>query len=160
MTDWTISKSGGICCRCEKQFEEHEQFFAALSVCADGFKRLDVCADCWEKDRPLAFYFWKTKHSSEEDNRNKFIDDDMLFDLFEGLEESTEPDKLNFRFVLMLVLMRKRMLRYNNTIREDGKDLWLLKVTGQKREVRVVDPHISEEEIDKLTENIGLVLLD
>jgi hypothetical protein len=56
--------------------------------------------------------------------------------------------------------MRKRMLRYNNTIREDGKDLWLLKVTGQKREVRVVDPHISEEEIDKLTENIGLVLLD
>lgn len=159
MADWSISKTSGQCSKCNKEIEDGEQFFAALTVCDDGFERIDTCAECWEADKPEVFYFWKTKRlTADEQNKPVFIDDDMLLDFFDSLEDAKEQEKINFRFVLMLIMMRKRLLRYNTTDNLDGQELWKLKVTGQKREVCVVNPHLSEDEIEKLSDNIGQIM--
>ena len=94
----------------------------------------------------------------EKKNKNIFVDDDMLMTFFERLAEETDPEKVSFRFVLMLVLMRKRILKYKSSTVEDGTEKWLLRVTGQDREVQVADPKLTEEKIDQLTAQIGTIL--
>jgi hypothetical protein len=42
--------------------------------------------------------------------------------LFERLGEATEATKLNFRFVLGLILMRKRRIVYETSRVEEGKE--------------------------------------
>ena len=67
-------------------------------------------------------------------------------------------EKVNFRFVLAMILMRKRRLKYNATINEDGKEVWHLRVVGEGVFADVVNPHLDEEQIDQLSSQIGQIL--
>ncbi len=54
--------------------------------------------------------------------------------------------------------MRKRLLKYLSSQIVDESDVWSLKVTGQKRVAQVVNPSLTEEQIDELTDNLGQIL--
>jgi hypothetical protein len=158
MADWEITKPTGQCSGSGQPIEEGEEYFAALVETDQGFERKDYSFSYWQENNPDVFYFWKTKLSDPNKKKKIFIDDEMLMAFFDRLEDRKEPDKINFRFVLTLILMRKRLLRYDSSRFEDDKDIWTLKVTGQKKTVEVVDPHLNEDEIDSLTENIGQIM--
>ena len=59
---------------------------------------------------------------------------------------------------LMLVLMRKRRLKYDCTKIENSREIWHLKVAGEKRFVDVSNPHLDEEKIEQLSSQIGQIL--
>jgi len=63
-----------------------------------------------------------------------------------------------FRFVLALILMRKRRLKYEGTKMQGDQEIWQLKVTGEKRVVDVLNPQLGEEQIEQLSGQIGEVL--
>jgi hypothetical protein len=82
----------------------------------------------------------------------------MLMAFFERLENETEQEKINFRFVLALILMRKRFFKYDETKIEDGNEIWRLRVVGDKSFVEVVNPHLDEEQIEQLSSQLGEIL--
>ena len=158
MADWEITKPTGQCSGSGRIIDEGEEYFAALVETDEGFERKDYCLSYWQENDPDVFYFWKTKLTDPNKKKKVFVDDEMLMTFFERLENQPEPGKINFRFVLTLILMRKRLLRYESSRIEEEKDIWTLKVTGQKKTVEVIDPHLTEDEIDSLTENIGQIM--
>ena len=88
-----------------------------------------------------------------------FIDDEMLMAFFERLENETEQEKINFRFVLALILMRKRRLKYDSSKTEDCTETWRLRIVGaDKQFVDVVNPNLDQEQIEQLTSQIGEIL--
>ena len=82
----------------------------------------------------------------------------MLVSFFDRLAEETEAEKINFRFVLMLILMRKRKLKYESSRTEEGREVWTLRVTGEDRTVQVVNPHLAEDQIEQLSSQMGQIL--
>ena len=93
-----------------------------------------------------------------EQKKHLFVDDDMLMAFFERLEQESEQEKINFRFVIMLVLMRKRKLKYDSTVSRDVAEIWKLRVVGSDQFVEVVNPHLDEEQIQQLSSQIGEIL--
>ena len=160
MADWEIQKTLGRCWETDTVFEPGTEYYAALVDTDEGLQRRDYSIEYWQEHKPEVFCFWKTKMVAEEDKKKKtlFVDDDMLMTFFERLAGETDPEKINFRFVLMLVLMRKRILKYKSSTVEDGRERWLLRVTGQDREVEVLDPKLTEDKIEQLTAQIGVIL--
>ena len=88
----------------------------------------------------------------------RFIDDEMLMAFFERLGTETEQEKINFRFVLALILMRKRCMKYDATRIEDGNEIWRLRIVGDKEIVEVINPHLDDEQIEQLSSQIGEIL--
>ena len=82
----------------------------------------------------------------------------MLMVFFERLAQETEQEKINFRFVLTLVLMRKRKLKYESSKTQDGKEVWRLRIAGSKDVVEVVNPHLGEDQIEQLSGQVGQIL--
>jgi hypothetical protein len=82
----------------------------------------------------------------------------MLMAFFDRLAAETEQEKINFRFVLMLILMRKRKLKYDSSRTEEGRDIWQLRVVGEDRTEEVVNPNLSEDQIGQLSEQMGQIL--
>ncbi len=158
MEQWEINKPLGQCYGSGRKIEYGEEYFGALVETADGLQRQDFCADYWESQKPDVFCHWKTRLPDPGQKKQLFIDDQMLMAFFERLEKETDQEKINFRFVLALVLMRKRMLKYDEARTEDDKEIWLLKVTGGKDVVQVVNPHLNEEQIEQLSSQIGEIL--
>lgn len=158
MADWTIHKPLGECSGTGRQIEPGEEYFGALVEGEQGLERRDYGVEYWEKEKPEVFCFWKTKLADPDEKKELFVSDEMLMAFFERLASETDQEKLNFRFVLALVLMRKRRLKYDATKMDDGKEIWSLRVVGQKEPVEVANPHLDDEQIELLTSQIGQIL--
>ena len=158
MNEWEVDKPFGRCYGTGRKIEYGEEYFGALVQTDEGLQRRDFCADYWESQKPEVFCYWKTRLPQPGQKRQLFVDDQMLMAFFERLEKETEQEKIDFRFVLALILMRKRILKYDATRVEDDKEIWRLRIVGEKQTAEVVNPHLDEEQIEQLSSQIGEIL--
>ncbi len=160
MSDWDIKKPLGQCSGSGKEIEHGTEYFGALVVAEEGLQRRDFCAEYWESEKPDVFCHWKTRLPEPGQKKQLFVDDQMLMAFFERLAAETDPENISFRFVLTLILMRKRLLKYEESRTEDGKEIWRLRIPGDKSagSVEVVNPHLDEKQIEQLSSQIGEIL--
>jgi len=158
MDEWEIDKPLGQCSGSGKKIEYGEEYFAALVETDQGLARRDFCADYWQEQKPDVFCYWKTKLPRPDQKKHIFVDDEMLMAFFERLEQEREQEKINFRFVLALILMRKRRLKYDSSEMQDNKEIWRLRVVGDKQTVEVINPHLDEEQIKQLSSQLSEIL--
>jgi len=161
MGDWEINKPLGQCYGSGRKIEHGEEYFGALVETGEGLQRRDFCAEYFESENPQVFCYWKTKLPEPGQKKQLFVDDQMLMTFFERLANETDQEKVNFRFVLTLILMRKRLLKYDESRIEEGKEIWRLRIPGDKsagNTVEVVNPHLDEEQIEQLSSQIGEIL--
>jgi len=159
MDEWEIEKPLGQCWGTGKKIEYGKEYFAALVETNQGLQRRDFCAEYWQEQKPEVFCYWKTKLPHPDQKKQIFVDDEMLMAFFERLAEESEQEKINFRFVLALILMRKRRLKYDSSKIEDGKEIWHLRIVGSDREfIEVINPNLDEEQIEQLSSQLSQIL--
>jgi len=161
MGEWEVDKPLGQCYGTGRTIEPGEEYFGALIEIEEGLQRRDYCGIYWESEKPNVFCYWKSKLPHPDEKKQIFVDDNMLMAFFERLENETEQEKVNFRFVLALILMRKRLLKYDATRDDDGKEIWCLRIVGDKssgNRVEVINPHLDEEQVTQLSSQIGQIL--
>lgn len=159
MDEWEINKSLGRCCGTGKKIEFGEEYFAALIETDQGLERRDFCVEYWQNNEPAVFCYWRTKLPHPNRKKQIFVDDEMLSAFFERLAQETDQEKVNFRFVITLILMRKRKLKYESSKIEDGREIWSLRVVGgDKQFVDVVNPHLDDAQIEQLSSQLGEIL--
>ena len=159
MDEWENEKPLGQCWGSGKKIEYGEEYFAALVETNEGLRRRDFCAEYWQEQTPEVFCYWKTKLPHPDQNKRIFVDDEMLMAFFERLAEETEQEKINFRFVLALILMRKRRLKYDLSKTEDGREIWRLRIVGSDKQfVEVINPNLNEEQIKQLSSQLSQIL--
>lgn len=86
------------------------------------------------------------------------MDDQMLEAFFDRLATETDPERIAFRFVLALILVRRRRLRYEASLVVDDRQVWRLRWVGQKETVDVIDAQMDQEQIDEVTRQLSQVL--
>lgn len=159
MNEWEISRTSGQCSGTGESIEPGCEYFAALVQTEEGLTRRDFSANYWDNSKPEVYCYWKTKQPDPDQKKQIFIDDAMLMSFFERLEEETDQEKINFRFVLTLILMRKRKLKYDSSQDRSGKDIWRLRIVGgDKGFVEVENPELTEEQVEQLSSQVGEIL--
>lgn len=158
MAEWDINRPLGECCGTGRSIEAGQEYVGALVETDEGLARRDFCGEYWDQEKPEVFCYWKTRLPDPEEKKPLFIDDDMLMAFFERLAEESEQEKVNFRFVLAMILMRKRRLKYDATKMDGEQEMWRLRVVGSKDMVEVLNPHLAEEQIEQLSSQLGEIL--
>ena len=129
------------------------------SYAQSGFDRADVCPAVLAGVRPGADGCWRfgggpggcrsggPTSAPRPVKPKRFVDDEVLCELFEKLADAPEPAKVNFRFVLGLILMRKRLLAYEASRDGDaaGHDVWVVRRRGQADRLDLLNPHLDEQ---------------
>ena len=155
---WDIQAAAGQCAGTGRKLEPGEEYYAALVDKKTCFERLDYSVEYWNAHKPEVFSFWKTTVAAVNEKKNLFVDDSVLTNFFERLESEQESVKINFRFVLALILMRKRILKYEQTKRNGDREVWRVRQTGSKETHDVINPQLSEEEIEQVSAQLGSIL--
>jgi hypothetical protein len=149
----------GLCAVSGRPIQPGEKFHAALRETPTGFERLDVSADAWNdfpKNDLLAS--WQTTMPAAQAKKKVFVDDEVLLELFERLSDAVEPAKVNFRFVLGLILMRKRLLVYENTRIEADKEFWTVRRRGREEKLDLLNPRLDEQQITEVSQQLSQIL--
>lgn len=203
---YEIPRTSGVCASSGHDLSPGESYFAALvelteeqaagvadgsqaggsakdkavdALKALGLCRIDISIEAWEGGyRPDGLFgYWKSTIPEPNQKKKMFVDDAMLMNLLERLADATEPDRLAFRYVLALILMRKKLLRY------DGNETRSAEVDGEPVEQTwwkltpkldlakgmlgkwhpdvsfdVLDPKLDETRIEQVMQQLGEIL--
>lgn len=139
--------------------------------------RIDVSEEAWETNGfrpPYLFGFWRSEVPEPNEKKKLLVGDAAIQELMLSMDDATEDKQLAFRYVLALILLRKKLLRHDGIDRreqEDGpvKDYWQFTPKldiakghfgkwNEDATFEVLDPHITEGEILGVTEQLGQVL--
>ncbi len=134
-----------------------------------GLRRLDISIDAWQSpDRPQKlFSYWRTTVPEAKAKKKLFVDDDVLMNLFRRLADTDQPQRIAFRFVLALVLMRKKALRYDATeVRQtetDREEWWLMSARpgvpgGERESFEALNPRLDEAQTQQVSEQLSEIL--
>lgn len=162
-----LGRRTGICASTGEPLEPGADVVTVLVEADDGegFERLDFSADAWDAGaRPpegrAEFAFWRgVQPASGAKPQGRLVSDDELLELFgrtssAGLEEGDEdPRQLTFRYVLALLLIRRRMLTVMSTSQQDGAVVMKVRVRGRPDEVlEVLDPGLDDTALEAETQ--------
>jgi len=129
-----------------------------------GMKRLDVSLEAWQEgQRPQRlFSHWKSIVPEPNEKKKLFVDDEVLMNLFRRLEETQDAQRLAFRFVLGLILMRKKLLRYDGASTqgegEAAREVWQMTPKGGEEPLDLVNPQLDEAKIEQVTTQLSEIL--
>ena len=155
-----VGRPGNRCSVCAAELLPGDKLMAALCETTDGFDRADVCPTCWPSfDRGGVMAFWQASVRQPSAKPKRFVDDEVLCELFEKLADAPEQAKVNFRFVLGLILMRKRLLAYEASREEPGgRDVWVVRRRGRADRLDLLNPHLDEQQVADVSRQMGEIL--
>lgn len=127
-TDWKIKKRDETCSRCEQDFDEGQGLFSVLRVEPESFGREDQCAPCFQTDdtRSPDTVFWRTRYRPKA-KRGLALDFESILRLFLALDGREEDRLRELRYLLALLLMRKKRLKLVRVKRADSGEWMVLR---------------------------------
>jgi len=143
MADWKIDRRASACRRCEHPFDEGERFASCLSILAEELVREDLCPRCWKASIPGAegeLFWWFTRYEADR-RKSVQLDLESLERLFLVLEGRPEQAVRELRFLLCLVLLRKKRLKVERIERGNDGESFVVKRPrrDERHEVYVFD---------------------
>lgn len=170
-TAYEVGRAKGVCAATGKSIKVGDEFVAVLAEKGDEFVRLDYSRSAWDKGvRPkpphVLIGFWRATMPAPDDRKARLIDDEALLDLFEDLGEAEDERRLAFRYVLALLLIRKKLLRYEGTHRDgaagSGRVVLVRRPTPAKAPpaelVEVIDLNMNDQMVAEAVEQLGAVI--
>ena len=156
---YEVARPGNHCSACGRELPPGTKIMAALRETDQGFDRVDLDLDCWPSfERANLLAFWQSVVRQPTAKKQLFVDDAVLAELFERLNDVTEPAKVNFRFVLGLILMRKRLLVYESSDQQNGQELWIVRRKGSDERMPLRNPHLTESQVAEVSQQLGDIL--
>jgi len=165
---YEIEASDFRCLSCSEEIPCDGSYFSAVLYQDGAFRRRNFCLKCWKVDAAGLFAYWKTKRPplpADQPRRVRF-DTQLVFELFrrlgEGVESPDGPppeDREELRFVLSLLLVRKKVLNFVSAYQTNGAEI--LKMTEKADPARVhwvKNPELSDSQLERVKVRIGDLL--
>ncbi|MCZ6598025.1 MAG: hypothetical protein O7B99_10325 [Planctomycetota bacterium] len=154
MTDWKLGRKRPACTRCERDFDEGEPFFSSLLITGDEISREDACTTCFERasedtaGAPEQLIFWRTHHRTGK--KALAVDFEALEGFFLALEGRAEERLRELRYLLTLLLMRKKRLKLVRTARRKDGEIMLMRRPRRTEELAVYVFDLTPERAERL----------
>jgi len=154
MIDYQIQPNSRRCAASGRELKPGEKVFSVLVEEGGRLVRRDFAAEAWQGAPAEAFGFWAGRVVAPDTKKRAPIDDEMLLDCFRRLAEQTEASRVRFRYVVALLLMRRKRFRFEEARKESGQEVLCLRCTRTGARHQVVNPCLSDEEMAAVQEEV------
>jgi len=156
--DWNMPRATGGCIACGQPFEVGQPFLACLYETESGYERRDYCPGCPPPTDPPPLGQWKTQRPEPAARRSPPFDREAVYAFFDRLEDSDRPEHVQFRFVLALLLWRKKVLKLEHAADDATPAVWEFREPRTDRRRRVLRPDLADDELERLSGQLEALL--
>ena len=155
--DWDIKSRGHHCSRTGREFSEGEFFYTILVREGEGFRREDMCEEAWDQrnDNIEPFSFWRSKYEPPAPAPPEPLPRDDAEGLLRRLIAGNDPSHLNVRYILALMLERKRVLR---PLESSDDDMLVYEHLATGETLVIANPRLSLERIPEIQHEVSALL--
>ncbi len=156
--DYQIQPLTRCCAITGRELKPGERFYSALIEEDHQLLRKDFSPEAWQGAPAGAFSFWMGKVPPPQENTKPKFDDELLEACFHRLDGETDPGKQNFRYVVALLLVRRKRLKIDGALVRDGVDLLKVRPPKGSEVYEVVNPRLSDDEMQQVQDEVFQVL--
>lgn len=146
------------CTATGRELKTGEKFFGVLRADGPRLTRQDFSAEAWPGPPTDAIAYWAGRVPATDAPPKPRFDDDMSIECLRRLDGCESASQVNLRYVLALLLMRRKRLRLDDERIEAGHSVLVFcdAKTGEPHLVR--DPRISAEELQLVQDEVFRLL--
>lgn len=148
--DYNVKPIGRTCSASGDPLVPGSRCRSVLVVENGKLQRLDFSEDGWNGAPDNAVAHWISSVPEAKGNQSNPLDPDTLFEHFEQLSESPNEFQEKMRYVIALLLVRKRRLQIDGSREDDDGQFLLLSGTRGEGHFEVRDADLTEAEIEQL----------
>lgn len=158
MFDYDVQRCSRKCAKTDRDLQPGELFFSALVPAGSNFKRLDFAADVWSEPPEGTIAWWKSQMPGIGTKRAHWAPNDALLEYFQSLEQ--DPTKADVRYVLALLLVRRRIVRWEHSESDDqNQEVMVLYCPRDETELRVPVQMPAPERVLEIQQELSRLLV-
>ncbi|CAN5243177.1 hypothetical protein BH23VER1_BH23VER1_27560 [soil metagenome] len=162
--DWKIRARAHACAHTGKHFVDGEEFFTAILVepTTGEYVRHDYSQEAWEAIRGQLepFSFWQSTYQApagKAADPNE-VRKETAESLLRRLIEENEPHTENARYILAVMLERKKILRPTDTQSTETHRLLFYEHAKTGEVFMILDPELKLSEVESVQEEVAALL--
>lgn len=156
LSEWQIKSRAHTCAQTQIPFSNGEAIYTLLFRDESGFRRDDISEAAWQS-RPETvqpFSFWKSIYENPPPAPPELLPKESVEAHLRQLIQEDQPNKTNARYILALMLERKKTLKQVD-VRETGDERILIYEHAKTGEVfLIVDPKLRLDQLDAVQNEV------
>lgn len=149
--EWSIQSRADRCSASGEQFQDGEFFYTLLFDEKTGFRREDLSEAAWQarnQEGPQPFSFWRSKFEVPPPAAPEALGKKTAEELLRRYMADGAPEHANVRYILALMLERKKQLKETGTRSGDDGSLTRIYEHVKTGEVFLIpDPQLRLDEM-------------
>ena len=134
-----------------------EWYFSALVPQGDGVRRHDYCLEAWKEPPADCLGWWKAQIPDRAATKKHWAPNDVMLHFFDELAEV--PGKEDMRYVLALLLVRRRVMRMEEERRgHDGDEVMVLYCPRRDATYEIPAVMPSPERVERIQAELAQLL--
>jgi hypothetical protein len=158
MTSYQISGPARVCALSQRELKPGERIYSVLSDRAGQLVREDFAADSWKGPPENVVAFWASRIPSIDRPVQPTINEELLLDCFRHLSEPRDDQQRNFRYVVTLLLMRKKRLKFDDLLKRGALEFLLVRDAKTNERYEVLDPRLGDAQMDAVQNEVFALL--
>lgn len=157
MLDFEVQRCTRHCAATERELKPSEPFYSVLVPEGAQIIRRDYCVDAWQGPPDNALGFWKSEMPDPSARKLHWAPNDVMRHYFHQLV--AQDDDRDTAYVLALLMVRRRLLKLEETERtDDGGEVLVVYCpqTEEQYRVSVVEP--SAERVEEIQDHLSKLL--
>lgn len=157
MIDYEIQRCTRHCAETGRELQPGETFYSTLTSEGSEVVRRDYSVEAWQGPPPGVLGWWKSLMPQRDARKMRFAPNDVMLDLLESLE--SQPDGQDMRYVLSLLLIRRRVVRLEETEQDSsGGEISVLYCPRRETTYRVATVTPGAERTAEIQEELSRLL--
>ena len=157
MLDFEVQRCTRRCARTDRELTPGEPMYSALVSQGAEVVRQDFAADAWNGPPENALGWWKANVPDSQGPKVQWAPNDVMLNYFQQLE--TAEDRWDVRYVLALLLIRRRIARLEQTETDaEGREVLTLFCPRDEQSHRVVVVMPDQARVAEIQQELGKLL--
>ena len=157
MIDYEVQRCTRHCAATGRELQPGEAFYSTLTAEAEQVVRHDYSQEAWQGPPEGVLGWWKSHMPKRNTKKLHWAPNDVMLELLESLE--AQPDKMDMRYVLALLLIRRRVVRLEETEKDaSGREVSVLYCPRRETTYRVVTVMPNAERTTEIQEELARLL--
>jgi hypothetical protein len=157
--EFPIGRLSGRCAKCEQPLQPGQVYYAVIWEEDSEYVREDYDERCWSEPPAGALGVWRaTVPVPQKHNKPRHVPPTLLMRVFERLGETDGEQATRLRFVLALLLLRRKLLRDGGLHEQNGVQIWRMRRPADDSEFEVVCPPLSAQDTEDLSQQLADLL--
>lgn len=152
--EFNIRPAAKCCAKTGQPFRSGDVCWSILIEKDGQMVRQDFSSEAWEGPPPEAIGHWRSLIATSTVTSRPKLDADSLFDYFLQLSDSPNIVQQQYRYVLALLLLRKRRLVLEEVLECDDRSTMRLVGSGGEGPFDVPEEELNEEQIERLQQQL------